>query len=257
MFIDTHCHLSGKTEEEKLKIRSDAENVGVKIVIDTAYDTSSSKEVAEFASKTDGVYCAVGVHPDACGEINTESLRVLKELSSLDKCVLIGEIGLDYHYEPFDKKAQEYAFTAQMALANEVGLPFTVHSRDCTADLIGILTENKSLITNGAIMHCYSGSVETARILLDLGFYVSFSGTLTFKNARALPEVAKFLPMDRILTETDSPYLAPVPFRGTENAPKNVAYVARKIAEIKGVETEKIEEAVLNNALTVLKKLKI
>ena len=137
-----------------------------------------------------------------------------------------------------------------------MGLPFQVHSRDCTKDIVDVLLSKKDKITKGAIMHCYSGSVETAKILLDLGFYISFSGTLTFKNARALPDVCAYLPMDRILSETDSPYLAPVPLRSTVNEPKNVKFVTEKIAQIKGVSVEEISATIMQNAITVMPKLK-
>ena len=255
MFIDTHCHFSGRSEQDKERVYNEALKSGVGLMIDTAFDMKSSEEVIEFSASHEGVYAAVGVHPDASKEITPENIKVLKKLSENKKCVLIGEIGLDYHYEPYDKELQKKAFISQMELADEVNLPFTVHSRDCTADLIKILTENKKLIKNGAIMHCYSGSVETAEILLNLGFYMSFSGTLTFKNARNLPEVVKFLPMDRILSETDSPYLSPVPLRGTENESKNVLYVTRKIAEIKNIDVEKTADIIKSNVKTLLKKI--
>ncbi len=256
MFIDTHCHFADRSKENKEEVYLRARENGVLTMIDTAFNMASSYSVLGFANSHEGVYSAIGVHPDSAEEVTDENLEKLKVLSNENKVALIGEIGLDYHYEPYDKDLQKKAFVMQMELAKEVNLPFSVHSRDCTLDLINVLTANKNLLQNGAIMHCYSGSVETAKILLDMGFYISFSGTLTFKNARNLPDVVKYLPMDRILTETDSPYLSPVPFRGEENESKNVVYVARKIAEIKDLTVEKTALAVENNVKTLLKRIK-
>ena len=194
------------------------------------------------------------IHPDAFEEVTEENVALIKPIFSNPKCIGVGEIGLDYHYGK-DKDGQKRAFERQILLADELSLPFSVHSRDCTEDMINILKANKNHINNGGIMHCYSGSVETAKILLDLGFYISFSGTLTFKNARALPEVCSYLPLDRILSETDSPYLSPVPFRGTVNEPKNVVFVAQKIAEIKGQEIGLICSQIRKNTLDLFKKM--
>ncbi len=254
MFIDTHCHLFERVDNQDVLKRAKQDNI-IKM-IDVAFNTASSFSCRDFSLNHKEVYFTAGIHPDSAEEVNDKVLLDIKNLSFDKKCVAIGEIGLDYHYEGFDKNTQIDAFIRQIDLANQVGLPFQVHSRDCTKDIVDVLLSKKDKITKGAIMHCYSGSVETAKILLDLGFYISFSGTLTFKNARALPDVCAYLPMDRILSETDSPYLAPVPLRGTVNEPKNVKFVTEKIAQIKGVSVEETSATIMQNAITVMPKLK-
>ena len=256
MYTDTHCHFAEHEGYDKDGAYARALDNKVDLMIDVAFDVASSFCAQEFAKDKEGVYFLAGIHPDAFEEVTEENLSLIKPIFSNPKCVGVGELGLDYHYGK-DKEGQKRAFVRQMELADELKLPFSVHSRDCTEDMINILKGNKNLIANGGIMHCYSGSVETAKILLDLGFYISFSGTLTFKNARALPEVCSFFPLDRILTETDSPYLAPVPFRGTVNEPKNVALVAQKIAEIKGEQLELVCQTIRKNTLELFKKIQI
>ena len=165
----------------------------------------------------------------------------------------MGEIGLDYHYQPFDKEKQAAAFIRQIELANELKLPIVVHSRDACLDTLNIIKAHRPKY--GGTMHCFSGSKETARDYLNLGFYLSFGGTLTFKNAVRAVEVVKFAPIDRILTETDSPYLSPEPFRGQVNTPKNIPIIAKRLAEIRGVEVGVIEEAVYRNTTTLFPKI--
>ncbi len=255
MYTDTHCHFAEHEGYDSEGAYTRARENNVDLLIDVAFDVASSFAVEKFANDKDGVYFLAGIHPDAFEEVTEENVALIKPIFSNPKCIGVGEIGLDYHYGK-DKDGQKRAFERQILLADELSLPFSVHSRDCTEDMINILKANKNHINNGGIMHCYSGSVETAKILLDLGFYISFSGTLTFKNARALPEVCSYLPLDRILSETDSPYLSPVPFRGTVNEPKNVVFVAQKIAEIKGQEIGLICSQIRKNTLDLFKKIK-
>jgi TatD DNase family protein len=179
----------------------------------------------------------------------------ISALTSHEKCLAVGEIGLDYYWKPFDKEKQKEVFIKQIELANQSKLPICIHSRDATLDTLTILKENKSKLSNGLVFHCFSGSVETAREVLDLGSYISFAGPLTFKNSRYTVEVAKFAPEDRCLTETDSPYLAPHPLRGTVNSPKNVSIIAAFLASVKGMEVERLAEQVFKNAKTLFKKL--
>jgi TatD DNase family protein len=255
MFTDTHCHFSEHPDFDAEGAYVGAVENGVDLMINVAFDVKSSFDCMDFASKHNGVYFTAGIHPDSAEEVTEENLKKLMPIFSNEKCLGVGEIGLDYHYGK-DKETQIKGFVRQIELANELSLPFSVHSRDCTQDMVDVLKANRSLINNGAIMHCYSGSLESAKIYLDLGFYISFSGTLTFKNARSLPEVCAYLPMDRILSETDTPYLAPVPLRGTINEPKNVRFVAEKIAEIKNLSVEDVAKAIRNNATNLYKKLK-
>ncbi len=256
MFTDTHCHLFENDETNKNLIYDTAINDGVSLMVDIGYNMQSSITASEYCKDKKGLYFACGIHPDSCDETTDENLKVLKELSKSEKCVAIGEIGLDYHFEPFDKNKQQDAFIKQLILANEVNLPISIHSRDCTFDMVEILKANKSLLNNGGIMHCYSGSKETAKILLDLGLNISFSGVLTFKNASNLVEVCSYCPFDKILSETDSPYLAPVPMRGKVNEPKFVKFVTSKIAEIKGESISKTAEIIRENTLKLFTKIK-
>lgn len=257
MFVDTHCHL----DDEKLKNDLDkvveefrAANVG--IVINIGCDALTSELVKNQAEKYEGVYFAAGVHPMDVKDVKDGDLDKIAELCGHAKCVAIGEIGLDYYWDKTFKEKQKEYFAKQIALANELKLPINVHVRDAMGDAVEIIKANKDKLTYGGVMHCYSGSVETAKELLKLGFYISFGGTLTFKNARAALEVAKFVPTDRILTETDSPYLAPEPKRGTVNAPKNIPFIAARLAEIRGETVENIERAVYENTLALFKKIR-
>ena len=255
MFTDTHCHFSEHPDFDAEGAYKRAIDGDVDLMINVAFDVKSSFDCMEFASSHKGVYFTAGIHPDSAKEVTEENLNLIKPVFFNEKCLGVGEIGLDYHYGK-DKEEQIKAFVRQIELADELKLPFSVHSRDCTQDMIDVLKANRSLINNGAIMHCYSGSLESAKIYLDLGFYISFSGTLTFKNARSLPEVCAYTPIDRILSETDTPYLAPVPLRGTVNEPKNVRFVAEKIAQIKDLSLIEVATAIRNNTLNLYKKLK-
>ena len=255
MFIDTHCHL----HDEKL---SDTDSVvqeylrdGVDVVINAACCALTSEKGKELAEKYPSVYFMTGCHPSDSNGFCDEELERISVLTSHEKCLAVGEIGLDYYWKPFDKDKQKETFIRQIELANDSKLPICIHSRDATLDTLTILKENKNKLSNGVVFHCFSGSVETAREVLDLGCYISFAGPLTFKNSRYTVEVAKFVPEDMCLTETDSPYLAPHPLRGTVNSPKNVSIIAAFLANVKGMEVERLAERVMKNAKTLFKKL--
>lgn len=255
MFIDTHCHL----HDEKLK---DTDAVvdgylkdGVEIAINAACCALTSEKGKELAEKYSSVYFATGCHPsDILGFDELEFERIYK-LTSHPKCVAVGEIGLDYYWEGYDKQKQIDGFINQIELAYQTKLPISIHSRSATADTLKILKDNKAKLAYGAVMHCFSGSVETAREILDLGLYISFAGPLTFKNANSLLEVAKYVPLDRCLTETDSPYLSPHPLRGKVNTPKNVSLITAKLAELKCVNIEELAPIIIKNAKTLFTKL--
>ena len=185
-------------------------------------------------------------------DFNNDSIDKLRGLTLDNKCVAIGEIGLDYYWEPYDEIKQKECFISQIELAGECNLPICVHSRNSTADMIKVLKENKEKLTNGGVIHCFSGSVETAREFLNLGLYISFAGPITFKNAKKLPDVVKEMPLDRFLLETDAPYLAPVPFRGKTNEPALIAYVLAEIAQLKEVPIQELEKVVFNNSCKIL-----
>lgn len=253
MFIDIHCHIDDERYPSADEIAKKLQSDGVDYVIDIGYDVESSKTACLTASRNENVYFAAGIHPDSASQVKN-GLSEIEKLCKNDKCVAVGEIGLDYHYDGYDKDEQIKAFLSQIELATAVKLPVQIHSRDCTEDMLKILRQVK--LQYGGVMHCFSGSKETATELLKLGFYLSFGGSVTFKNARNVQEVATLVPTDRILTETDSPYLTPHPFRGQTNEPKNVALVAQKIAELKNIDVAVIAERVKNNAKDIFYKLK-
>ena len=257
IFVDTHCHL----DDERLKSDLDGivngfKSAGVKIAINIGCDAATSEIVKNQAEKFDGVFFAAGIHPMDVKDAAENDLIKIAELAQHPKCVAIGEIGLDYYWDKTFIDTQKEYFVRQIALANDLELPINVHVRDAYGDALEILKANKDMLGCGGVMHCYSGSVETAKELLNLGFYFSFGGTLTFKNAKTVLEVAKFLPKDRILTETDSPYLAPEPVRGTVNSPKNIPFIVKRLSELRGENLEETAEYVYNNTLNLFKKIK-
>lgn len=256
MYVDTHCHLDDDKFNDKAEIVNNFLANGVDFAINMGCEINSSIAGKSLTEKYENVYFGAGFHPNDAEKFNDNSLNELKDIAMHNKCVAIGEIGLDYHYEGFDKAKQQFVFESQISLANSLKMPISIHSRDATFDTIELLKNNKNNLTYGGVMHCFSGSVETAKILLDFGLYISFAGTLTFKNAKNLIDVAKYVPLDRCLTETDSPYLAPEPFRGKRNEPMLVKYVAEKLALIKGVESKDLCEKVYQNALNLFTKIK-
>ena len=255
MFIDVHCHLNDERYENLDDVVAQFKKEDVSWVINAGYDLKSSYKGLALSKKYEEVFFTVGAHPDAENEVNDEFLQALRSLSDDKKCVGIGEIGLDYHYEGFSKEGQIKAFERQIELANQLKLPIIVHTRDATKDTLDILKSNKHLLNYGGVMHCFSGSKESAKEYLNLGMYISFSGTVTFKNAKNLLEVASFVPLDRILTETDSPYLSPTPFRGEMNAPKRVPIITRFLSELRGVNLLEFSKQVIENSKRVFKKL--
>ncbi len=256
MFIDTHCHL----HDEKLIFNTDriVEEYlrdGVEIAINAGVNLDSSTEGKMLAEKYPSVYFMAGYHPSDSDSFSEKEFDKILSLTSHKKCLAVGEIGLDYYWKPFDREKQIRVFTSQIDLANSCSLPISIHCRDATLDTLSILKQNKGKLKNGAVMHCYSGSVETAKELLDLGVYISFAGPLTFKNAKNTVEVAKYLPNDMCLTETDSPYLAPHPLRGRVNEPKNVSLITAFLAEIKNLELQEMAKIIMANAKRLFKKL--
>ncbi len=247
MFIDSHAHL----QDPKIlcdfdRVRADYLNAGVKLVIDVGCSVKTSKEVMLNAEKCEEVYFSAGSHPDSAGEIDDNALSLIKTYAKHEKCLAIGEIGLDYYYEGFDREVQKTAFIKQLDLAVELEMPVIVHSRDAWQDTVNILKEYAPKLKKGFLMHCYSGSKEIAEILLKLGAYFSFGGALTFKNSKKA-EVVKALPMDRILVETDCPFMAPVPFRGKVNEPKYVPVVYEFLSGVYGVDLKCVETQVEEN----------
>lgn len=256
MYIDTHCHLT----DDKLKVRTkdvvkSAEEAGVKLIIDVGCDTESSLSACRNAEEYKGVFFAAGVHPSDCEEYGEKAENIIKSLLSHPKCVAVGEIGLDRHWKPFDEEKQRDCFVSQLEIAAAAKLPVSFHIREAIAPACDIIKAFRGRLSGG-VMHCYSGSKETAKELLDERMYFSFGGTSTYKNAANVREVIAYLPSNRILTETDSPYLAPEGKRGTVNEPANIPIIAENIAKIKGLSAEEFAEIALKNALELFFKIK-
>lgn len=253
MIFDTHCHLNAKElykNHEKYIIS--AKNEGVAAFLVVGYDYLSSKIAVELAEKFDFIYAAVGYHPVDVLKAKASELEKTFDLLKHPKVVALGEIGLDYHWieDASEREKQKEFFIRQIELANENDLPIIIHNRDAANDTYQILKEHK--VNKGGIMHCYSGSPEMAIELIRLGFYISMGGPVTFKNARVPKEVVKAIPLDKLLVETDCPYLAPHPLRGTLNEPKNIVYTVKEIAELREKSIEEIEKITFNNAKKIL-----
>ncbi len=249
MLFDTHAHLNdSRFDEDRHELIMSLSENGVGAYCEIGFDIDSSLKAIELANKYDFVYAVCGVHPHDVQKLCEKDMDTLSELLKSPKAVALGEIGLDYYYDNSERDKQRYWFDRQLKLAVEADMPVSIHTRDAMGDTIDILRANRDAL---GIIHCYSGSKETARELLNMGYYISFAGPLTFKNANAALEVAKYVPDDRILIETDSPYLAPVPYRGKRNTPVYVAEVAKKLAELRACDYDKICDLTYANAKRV------
>ena len=247
-----HAHLTDKQFEDDLEaVLNSAQETGVTKVVTAGHSLSASLQAVELSKKFDNVFATVGIHPENVEDFTEENLEKISKLTKEEKVVAVGEIGLDYHWTTDTKTLQKEAFIKQLELANRAGLPIVVHSRDAIGDTIEILKTYK--VKKESLIHCYSGSVESAKILLDLGFSFSFGGVTTFKNAKTAVEVVKSLPIENILVETDCPYLAPVPFRGQRNEPKNIKYICDTIAKIKGLPFDVVAQKTTQNAKRLFK----
>lgn len=243
--FDSHAHLMDSRYDEGIdKIIQNAIKNDVKYITNIGCDYKSSKLAVEEAENYENVYATIGMYPEYCNEENVD-LSFLYELAKSEKVVAVGEIGLDYHREGTNKENQKKHFIKQIEIANELKLPVAIHSRDADMDMLEVLKNNK--IENGFVMHCFSSSVEIAKEILKLGGYISISGTVTFKNAKNIVEVAKLVPIDRLLVETDSPYLTPEPNRGRRNEPANVKDTAQKIADVKEMKLEDLANILVEN----------
>ena len=248
MLFDSHMHLNderflGREEE----VVSEAKDAGVPLLFCAGYDLASSRKAVELAERFPGVYAFVGFHPENLEGVSEEALEEIASLAKSKKVVGIGEIGLDYHWfkDPGDHEKQKTWFARQIDLANALGLPVSIHAREAYGDLLLFLKEHP--IEKGGVLHCYSGSPEMMREFAKLGLYFGFDGPITYKNAVTPKECVKACPLDRILVETDSPYLPPVPFRGKENGPKYIPYIAREMASLKGMELDDLAEKLNEN----------
>lgn len=261
MLIDAHCHLTGREFDEIGGIEgvvSRAYTHGVGRMICSGFDLESSRIAADLAERYEPIYFCVGFHPSELHKYKEGDLQSIRALCSHEKCVAVGEIGLDYHFEDNPSAdLQRRLFIEQLQLADEVGLPVVLHSRDAAKETLDILQAHESLLQKGGLLHCYSYSKEMLGSFLDLGLRFSFGGTSTFKNANKVQDCVRCVPATHILSETDCPYLTPVPFRGIfPNEPKNVRYVVEHLATLREQETEAIEKQIEENTKTLFFKLK-
>ncbi|MDA7028394.1 TatD family hydrolase [Bacillus sp. CLL-7-23] len=248
MLFDTHAHLNAEQYHEDLKeVIARAREEKVERIVVVGFDRPTINCAMELIEEYEFIYAAIGWHPVDAIDMTDEDLSWIKELSSHEKVVALGEMGLDYHWDKSSKDVQKEVFRKQIALAKEVNLPIVIHNRDATEDVITILREEGAEQVGG-IMHCFTGSAEIAKECIDMNFYISFGGPITFKNAKKPKEVAKQIPIDRVLIETDCPYLTPHPFRGKRNEPSYVKFVAEQIAELKGLTYEEVAAKTTENA---------
>lgn len=243
---DTHAHIDDSMfDTDRSEIIEKIKNSGVSFLNNIAADMESSHASIALAEKHDFIYATVGVHPSNTKDMTDENIETLKQLTKHKKVVAIGEIGLDYHYDDTDPETQKVWFEKQLDLAKELNMPVVIHDRESKGECIQTLKEKG--VSKG-VFHCFSGSAETAQEILKMGFYISFTGVLTFKNAKRAVQAVEAIPIDRLFIETDSPYMAPEPFRGTRNNSSMVYRVAEKIAEIKGLSTQEVINITTNNA---------
>lgn len=247
MLFDTHAHYDDERFSEDIyELLDSMQENNVGYILNSCSDVSEIPYILSLCEKYPFMYASVGVHPHNAEHMTDDDIEKLREYSRHEKVVAIGEIGLDYYYDTSPRDVQKYWFGRQVDLARELNLPVIIHDRDAHSDTLEILREHKVTETGG-VFHCYSGSAEMAREVLDLGMYIAFGGSLTFKKSVKPVETAKIVPDDKIVIETDCPYLAPEPMRGKRNSSLFIHFVAEKLAEIRGVSVEEIEKITLEN----------
>ncbi len=246
MLFDTHAHYDAEQfDPDRDQVLEALPSRGVSLVVDPGCDIPSSRAALALAEKYPFLYAAVGYHPESCAPYRPEELDILRDMARHPKVVAIGEIGLDYYWEENPpKELQQQVFRRQMALAEELDLPVIVHDREAHADALAMVREFPRV---RGVFHCFSGSAEMARELVKLGWMVSFTGVLTYKNARKALDAAEAVPLDRLMIETDSPYMAPVPHRGKRNDSGYLIHICEKLAEIKGISPEECARITLEN----------
>ena len=247
MLFDTHAHLNDPAfDEDREELMAGLAEKGVGYVMNAGCSLASSRDIVRMAENYPWLYASVGSHPDSADEVNEEVIQEYRKLCELSpKVKAIGEIGLDYYYEDIPREIQQKAFRMQMALAKEVDLPVIIHEREAHDDGMRIVKEFPGVT---GVFHCYSGSAEMARQLVNMGWYIGFTGVLTFKNARKAVETAERIPLERIVLETDCPFMAPEPFRGKRNDPGYLYRMAERLAEIRGLSVEEVTAITTENA---------
>ena len=247
--IDTHSHIDMIETDPELIIK-EAREYGVEKIVVPSADRTSFEKVIELSERFDEVYCALGIHPTEVQKSSDEDYKLIKTLSAHEKVVAVGETGLDFYWDKSFVDEQKTAFQKQIKIAQELKLPILVHDREAHFECFELLKEVENV---PVIMHCFSGSLEFAKQCVEKGFYIAFGGVLTFKNAKKMKEVAKNIPIEYILLETDAPYLTPEPFRGKENHPAYVKYVAERLGEIRGLSYEDVVTVTNENAKRIFK----
>ena len=247
MIFDTHAHYDDRAfDEDREELLGQLKEAGIERVVNVGASIHSSQTTLELIGKHDFMYGAIGVHPSETEELNEKWIKWLEEKSRDEKAVAIGEIGLDYHWEEPARELQKYWFVRQLELARTVGLPVIIHSRDAAADTLELMKEHGRDL--GGVIHCFSYGPEMAREYLNMGYYLGIGGVVTFTNAKKLKEVVIEAPLERIVLETDCPYLAPVPNRGKRNSSLNLPYVVEMIGELKGISAEEVMKTTWENA---------
>ena len=246
MLFDTHAHMDDRVfDQDRDTLLSELPQQGIGLLMNPGCSLASSRQACALAGQYDYIYAAVGSHPDAADEVNADVLEAYRVLCKQNpKVKAIGEIGLDYHYEDIPRQRQLEAFRDQMALARELDLPVIVHEREAHQDGMAVVDEFPQVT---GVFHCYSGSAEMAKELIKRGWYIGFTGVLTFKNARKAVEVAREIPLDRIVLETDCPYMSPEPFRGRRNDPGKLYRMAQALAQIRDLPAEQVEAITFEN----------
>lgn len=249
MLTDTHAHLYfDRFDDDRDEVIRRALDADVKRIINIGIDIETSRACIKLAEQYDGLHATVGIHPNDATKLDDSTLAELRELSRHEKVVAIGEIGLDFYRDRPPPEAQERAFRRQIALAKEVGLPIVIHNREAAREILDVLKSEGLQGLHGGVFHCFSENRSIAEEILQAGFHISFTGNLTFKKSH-LPEVAEMVPLERLLLETDCPFLSPEPKRGRRNEPAHVVYIAQKLAEIKNRALDELGESTTENAI--------
>ena len=244
--FDSHAHYNDENFDlDRNSLLEEIFNFGVTNIINAGYSVESSKNALEIAKNYDFIYTTSGISPNDIDDFKKEDLNTIEEIAKNDKCKAIGEIGLDYYWNKENKELQKEVFISQIKIANKLNLPIVIHTREAIYDTLDILKQNECI--KKGVFHCCPLNVDLVREGLKLGFYISFAGPITFKNSKNADEIIKMVPNDRILIETDSPYLSPEPLRGTRNDSRNVKYMAQKIADVKGIPIEEVAKMTYEN----------
>lgn len=247
--FDTHAHYDDKEfDQDREELLKALPERGITRVVNIGASLASCERTVMLTEKYDYIYAALGVHPGETAQLNETEFERLREMCLWEKCVAVGEIGLDYYWDEPEREIQKKWFIRQLNLAREYRLPVVIHSRDAVKDTVDIMKAEKAEEIGGVI-HCYSYTKETAKIFLNMGFYFGIGGVLTFKNAKKLKEAVEYLPLDRIVLETDCPYLAPVPCRGKRNSSLNLPYIITALAQIKGISEEEVRKVTWENGM--------